>query len=532
MKSLPAWGVAVVAVGLAAGLLAPARAPGFELIGGSLALDQRDVRVFDNFGDATANDNATAAAGLPGATGAELALWKAAAEWGSELHADGQGDPHQPGDLGSGSANFDASWQGNALSTGNHNQNIHSEISGSSGGVLAYCETPISDGWRIRYYADWIWDDGPLAPLGALKDLQGVATHEYGHALGLGHSTSVGATMYPSAAGSGVAQRSLAADDVAGVQALYGPKSPMKPRIVQVEVDVLAQTARISGAHFLAAGNEVWFTRAGASAASADPVVKVGGLAASADGTRIDVAIPPVAGPGDVLVRVPGASHASLSNAWPLDPALEGSPFGPPLVTGIAPAAIPCVSPAPTTVSLSGSGFLGLVEVRLAGQPLDPALVHVLSDAALALDIVAPPFLGPLALEVENAFGSSAPAMLTVFAPDPPALALASPAFFSGTPVLVRIGGPPSTSWVLAGSLILAPSVLPGILAADIGGQFQSLVLLGSGILASSGSAEFPFALANLPFGTEVHVQAATLGPGAPAPPYAMTNVATGTFYF
>jgi hypothetical protein len=165
-------------------------------------------------------------------------------EWGSELHGDGQGDPHQPGGLGSGGANFDASWQGNALGIGGGNDNVHSEIAGSSGGVLAYCESPIADGWRIRFYSGWTWDDGPGTPALGDMDLQGVATHEYGHALGLGHSDVVGATMYASVNASGVAQRSLAPDDVAGVQAVYGAKSPTKPRITQALVDALAGHAQ------------------------------------------------------------------------------------------------------------------------------------------------------------------------------------------------------------------------------------------------------------------------------------------------
>ena len=54
-----------------------------------------------------------------------------------------------------------------------------------------------------------------------LTDVQGVATHEIGHTLGLGHSRIRGATMYWS--GDGFTLRDLDDDDVRGVQFLYAP---------------------------------------------------------------------------------------------------------------------------------------------------------------------------------------------------------------------------------------------------------------------------------------------------------------------
>ncbi len=104
-----------------------------------------------------------------------MAIWKGCIEWGSLHHGDGSSDSSQAF-IGSGQANFDPSFQGQATSTGNSNNNIHSQISGSSGGVLAYCETPISDGWRIRYYENWNWGDGPDSVNGGQMDLQSLAT--------------------------------------------------------------------------------------------------------------------------------------------------------------------------------------------------------------------------------------------------------------------------------------------------------------------------------------------------------------------
>jgi hypothetical protein len=301
----------VIALGVGGAFLLSGsqEAGAWTTIGGNLNHGQRDFRIFNNFTGASDNNNQVPDAQFPGYQGADMAIWKGCVEWSSIAHGTGAGDPTQS-ILGSSGANFDPSFQGSATGIGGANDNVHSQISGSNGGVLAYTETPISDGWRIRYYEGWTWSDGPGSSGGI--DLQEVACHEYGHALGLGHSTVGSATMYPSYSG-GTSGRSIAADDQAGCQAVYGVMAGNKPTITGLSIN--GNSLIVTGTNFSATDNQVWFTQV-AAGGNGQPI-KVTGL--TSNGTTITANIPATAGPGDVLVRRNGTAHADLSNPWPTD---------------------------------------------------------------------------------------------------------------------------------------------------------------------------------------------------------------------
>ena len=59
--------------------------------------------------------------------------------------------------------------------------------------------------------------------------IEDIAAHEFGHALGLGHSPLTGATMYYATSSCNAGNRMLDADDIAGVRALYPPRDPPQP---------------------------------------------------------------------------------------------------------------------------------------------------------------------------------------------------------------------------------------------------------------------------------------------------------------
>jgi len=337
-------------LGLTVGLvlLFPAkRADAWSTIGGNLGQSQRDFRVYNNFSDGSDNNNQTYHYAFPNYYGAVQAIWKGCIEWSSLPHGDGSGDPIE-GTLGSGGANFDPSFQGEANSVGGSNDNIHSEISGGNGGVLAFAETPISNGWRIRYYENINWGDGPLEVGPNQFDLQGVACHEYGHALGLGHSGNGGATMTPSIGPGNESSRSINNDDQAGVQAIYGSASGSKPVITGVTIS--GNQITVTGTDFSGSGNQIWFTQAG-SGGNGEPV-KVTGL--SSNGTTLTANIPGNAGPGDVLVRKNSTAHSGLSNPWPTT-LLEGPDCVDP---SIYCSSLPNSTGWPATLSYTGTGSI------------------------------------------------------------------------------------------------------------------------------------------------------------------------------
>lgn len=78
--------------------------------------------------------------------------------------------------------------------------------------------------------------------------IEDIATHEFGHALGLGHSTAGDATMYPSYSYCSQAFRTLASDDIAGVRALYPAADANTPPTVTI-------LAPADGASFLLGAN-------------------------------------------------------------------------------------------------------------------------------------------------------------------------------------------------------------------------------------------------------------------------------------
>lgn len=362
-KTILALAGAGATFGLVASLSTPVASHGFSLLGHNLGNAQRDFRVFNNFSDSTANNNTTPHVNFPGHTGAVMAIWKGHSEWGSGPWAgNGLGDGvSSNSNIGDGGANFDNHFQGLATSSGTTSTNIHSALGGSSGGTLAFMQGG-SNGWWVRYYESWTWQDGP-GNVTSGTDLQGVACHEIGHTLGLGHSNTSGATMLPSISGTGVGARSINTDDTNGIKAIYGVKSGSKPQINSISGDFTTGTLlTIAGTNFATNNNEVWFTAPNSTGFG----TRVTNVSSTGGGTQIQVTIPSNVADGVVMVNSGAGTHVGLSNAFPIDIGGGGGPpLDPPDIVSINPTLGPAGGWTPVTIT--GTGFLGVNDVEFGG---------------------------------------------------------------------------------------------------------------------------------------------------------------------
>jgi hypothetical protein len=189
------------------------------------------------------------------------------------------------------------------------------------------------------------WSAAPQGAAGADVDLQYVALHEFGHCAGLDHSALRAAVMFPSTPGGlGPADRHLHADDVAGLQALYGaaPGGDLVLELGGIVVAGQSQTCTISGA----LPGEVVHLLAGRRGAGAGPCPAAAGgacLGIRAPFVALATEVADAAGMAQITFSVPSGlqgatlglqagvlrTPAALSNAEEarvLDPALRCPP--------------------------------------------------------------------------------------------------------------------------------------------------------------------------------------------------------------
>ena len=137
----------------------------------------------------------------------------------------------------------------------------------SSGGTIAVCQwwyigSEIVDA-DIKFYDGGFKFFTGTAGCASGMFVEDVGTHEFGHFLGLGHSNVGSATMYPTISYCSQSGRSLDADDVAGIEAIY-PAGGETPPAAPHSLDVVPNPAQPSSSLVLtwtdAASTETGFT--------------------------------------------------------------------------------------------------------------------------------------------------------------------------------------------------------------------------------------------------------------------------------
>ena len=123
----------------------------------------------------------------------------------------------------------------------------------SSGNAIAVCYTwwngsnQIVDSDIKFYDGGFTFVTGTTGCSGGMF-VEDVGTHEFGHFIGLGHSTVSGATMYPSIGYCSQEGRSLHADDIAGVESIYPAgtgTAPAAPHTLGVQPSATLPTSSL-----------------------------------------------------------------------------------------------------------------------------------------------------------------------------------------------------------------------------------------------------------------------------------------------
>ncbi len=156
---------------------------------------------------------------------------------------------------------------------------------------------------------------------------------------------------------------------------------------------------------------------------------------------------------------------------------------------------------------MTGNGFDTVTAVFFEGAEVDYATS---GSNALIFQLPTPSGIGAKTIQVDT-LGGSASTSLDVTVTDPPALLVETPLVFSGAPAELAIGALPGSTIFLASSPNLSPSVLPGLISADIGAGFTTITLVGTFTTPASGKVEVSLPTAGLPPFTQLYFQAAVL---------------------
>jgi hypothetical protein len=222
----------------------------------------------------------------------------------------------------------------------------------------------------------------------------------------------------------------------------------------------------------------------------------------------------------------------------PQNPGGGGGPTGLPEISAISPAFITAVNPvSPLTVTLTGSGFDGLTDVKIDGVSIStfPPQFTVVNDTTLTISLGAPFQVGSRTIEVLEGSASDAISLPVTFNLTPTIDLISSDPNFLITlvPLQIYMGGLPNDLHFLLVSGSNLPTVVPGIFSAAIGNNFASLFLVNNYVVnPATGWTLATLPVSGLPIGTKLYFQSGSISALFPALPLTMSNVESGTVLF
>lgn len=253
------------------------------------------------------------------------------------------------------------------------------------GGALAVTYYWMAGGSMLQFDMQFFDRDGTYnfvwaqTPTFQQFDIQSVAAHEFGHALGMGHSAVAGATMYPSVAPGDMGPRSLAADDIAGAQFLYGG-SQADP--------VVSSCSPTAG--FIDGGYPATIT--GANFTGSNLVIRFNGVVAANPAfistTQVSCTVPASAVSGTVAVQVCCNGLCGSSQVFSYDTLkfLNQPVYGQPAVIQLKVPSLPF-----HIYQMYGS--LGTTGIPISSwlNPLDPRILPLSYDTVLLWNLHSSP---------------------------------------------------------------------------------------------------------------------------------------------
>ncbi|MEO0651976.1 MAG: trypsin-like peptidase domain-containing protein [Planctomycetota bacterium] len=220
------------------------------------------------------------------------------------------------------------------------------------------------------------------------------------------------------------------------------------------------------------------------------------------------------------------------------DPTNPGGGGGEPMVDSTTPASLPTViATSPTSLTINGSGFTGVTDVRVNGVSLSglPPQWTLVDDGQIDVNLLGPFALPSLNIEVvEN--GTIAQIDVPVSTPATPTLDLqnSDPGFIiQAVGLNLWMSSDVNDTHFLIYSPTNVGTSFPGIVDLGIGNNGLSLFQVATLTVDSgTGYAEVSFPIQGLPFGTKVYFQSVVLPAVNPGFPLETSNVEVGTILF